>query len=191
MQDEEQPSEPEIVTRFIGVNAVPIRMLEEYTLFGDASTAQDVLEFDFDYLPETYKLALAKLLIRSNEIPILFLGDIVKDLFEERENSIYSSKTPHEILIIYRRESTKDKRVEGERYKMSKAVDLAAPAVRNRRLTVINNLVKMGYDRVYTIDYVKGMVTNNAGIMNLPPSRITELVDESMKKAFDLKNKRQ
>jgi len=171
----------DVTTILIGNHKVHLNKDEDYLLFEREVTYKEIVDYDFDYLTDTHKLVLAKLLDRANEVPIIFNRDIHDSLMEERENSPFYKKTPYEASIIYRRTSTVDTRLAKEENTIKQKIDLTSQVVRNRRNKSVNHLVDMGYDRATVMDVLSDMIKElGSGLMALTPTRIAERVDERM-----------
>ncbi len=170
---------------------------EQYKLFGEDVTLEELEEVDWDYLPETYALVLKSLFMRTNEVSIMFHPDVVKSIMEDKENSSYYNKTPHEIEVILRRESTKSDTESAEQKKILQPVDMSDQIIKNRKYKATQMLVRDGFDRPFVMEYLDTyMQEHGTGIMNLTPKRISQIITESIekeqrKKKFRPKNLRQ
>lgn len=159
---------------------------EMYYLFNKEVDASTVQKCDFSYLSEIDTIVLQSLLSRSSTIPMRLHPDIVESIKEESQNSPYFNKDNYEIESIYKKESTRDISKVKEQNKMKAPVDLTDQGIRTKRTRSINNLVNMGYDRSFAMDTLRNMIDRDgAGILNLPPSRISALVDEEIQKQID------
>ena len=169
--------------KHIGEYTVDIDPLDEYQLFNTDCTGEDILEYDLSYLNQIDCMILYKHITRINNIPYRFHPDIVTSLELDKENSPYYKKTPHEIEILHRKESTRDVTKDKERKLMMNPVNETDQAIRNKKYYTINKLVALGYDRTFAMDKLAEYIKNNTNsIMNLIPTRISQIIDEYIEK---------
>lgn len=167
----------------IGKYKIPLDPYEEYKLFDEDVNIEELLEIDFEYLPDTYKLVLVNIFRRTNEISIQFHPDVVRSIMEEKDASSYYNKTPYEIESILRKESTKSDTEVKEEKKMLADVDTTSQVIRNRKYYTLQMMVKAGYDRAYVMDFLEQyLVENGNGVLNLTPKRISEKLEEAIQK---------
>lgn len=174
--------------KYIQDRIIDVSMYDTIKLFTEDVPIEDFMDYDFDYLPETHQLVLAKLLLRSPEVPMTFHPDIIFSLMNDKEGSPYYKKTPHEIESIYRKESTKSTTQNREARIMSNPVDETSQKVRDKKYRLINMLVKQGYDRAYCMDELKEYTkVNGTGVLNLTSKRIAAIIDAELQKKIKIK----
>jgi hypothetical protein len=169
--------------KLIGEYEVDIDPLDEYFLFNVECTGQDIIEHDLGYLNPIDCMILNKHISRINNIPYRFHPDIVTSLELDKENSPYYKKTPHEIEIIHRKESTRDVTKDKERKQMMNPINETDQSIRNKKYYTINKLVQMGYDRTFAMDKLAEYIdVNTNSVLNLVPTRIAQILDEYIEK---------
>lgn len=156
---------------------------DEYILFNTEVSGKDVIQYDFSHLNRTDAIVLVKLLSRNNTIPYRYHPDVVDSLREEKENSPYYKKTPYEIEIIHRKESTRDISKDKEKRAMMAPVNESDQIIRNKKYKTINSLVAQGYDRAYCMDSLQEYIKEHGnGLLNLTVKRVSEIMDAYLQK---------
>ncbi|MFD2168394.1 hypothetical protein ACFSJY_19225 [Thalassotalea euphylliae] len=174
--------EPNMIEKDLGYMKIKIDLNKlDYVVFNNTISGKELSDYDFSYLPETFQLVLCNQFNRLPEIPFSFHPDVVNSLMTEKHDSPYFKKNVQEIELLHKRITSNQTQADKEKRQMKAEVIASEQGVRNKRYMAVNKLVSLGYDRATAADAVQQYIDNNGlGVFNLKPTRIAELVDQSV-----------